>query len=249
MDISNFIQEKENIFVHKSLYENRPLSAIKIWRYMDVCKLISLHRGILYFANRKKMSDKREPGLWVYQHGRERFHNPFTELRIVGENADKTERPEKQEAFVSSWSKSAYEDFTLWSTYTKDTLGVAIQSNLQRLVDSIKEVPEETIYIADVKYKERLPKTDNNNNLTFLKYAAYEGEKELRLAIFSPNSKDKLLEVAPDILIESIYISPLLEIWQQEEMFNLLEELFSKSSSGINYSSIVEKSICIGHRK
>lgn len=239
MDISNFIQEQDNIFVHKDLYTDRPLSEIKIWRYMDLCKFFSLWRGSLYFPNRNKMSDKREMGIRVYQKGDKLHINPFLTFQVVGENEDTPKETPKPNAFISCWSISNSENYLLWSTYLKGTVGVAVQTNLQSLIDSIQEVPEETVYISGVQYVERLPLSNDHRHTLFTKHVSYKEERELRLGILSSNAAVKTIKI-DNVLIESIYISPLLETSMQEELYHFFKT-FLFNEGVVKYSDVVEK--------
>ena len=96
----NFIEKKKNIFIDKNLEKDRPLSEIKIWRYMDLCKFFSLWRGSLYLPNRNKTGDKREMGIRVYQKGDKQHVNPFLTFQIVGENENIPETTTKPNAVI-----------------------------------------------------------------------------------------------------------------------------------------------------
>lgn len=240
MDISCFIQEQNNIFVHKDLYTDRPLSEIKIWRYMDLCKFFSLWRGSLYFPNRNKMGDKREMGIRVYQKGDKQHVNPFLTFQIVGENENIPETTTKPNAFVSCWSVSDHENYLLWKSYLDGPCGIAIQTTLQSLIDSIQEVPEEPVYISKVQYAEKLLLSNDHRHTLFTKHISYKEEKELRLGILSSNAAAKTLKVDPNVLIESVVISPLLETSMQKELYHFFKTFLFKDEV-VKYSDVVEK--------
>lgn len=241
MNTDEFVQERENVFVHKDLYEEQMLSEIKIWRYMDLCKFFSLWRGVLYLANRKEMSDRREMGVRVYQKGDNRIVNPFTELQISGnKRCESSARVADFFAFINCWCVSEHESYTLWSTYLKGLSGIAIQSSLQSLINSIKEVPKEKVYISKVQYVEKFPVIFNQSQTLFLKHVSYQDENELRLGMLSDNQNAKRLLIDPNVLIESIYISPLLNDSMQKELFLFFKNFLGEGSiTALKYSDIV----------
>lgn len=245
----NFIEKKKNIFIDEDLEKDRPLSEIKIWRYMDLCKFFSLWCGSLYFSNRDNMSDKREMGIRVYQKGDKRHVNPFLTFQVVGENENIPEEITKEKAsetttklnaFISCWSLSDHENYLLWTTYLKDPIGVAVQTNLQSLINSIQEVPEEPVYISKVQYEEKLLLSNDHRHTLFTKYISYKEERELRLGILSSNTAAKTLKIDPNVLIESVVISPLLETSMQEELYHFFK-IFLFKNEVVKYSEVVEK--------
>ncbi len=242
---ANFIEKGKNIFISEELDKDVPLSEIKIWRYMDLCKFFSIWRNnTLYFCNRKNLADKRECGIKVYQKGFQRCGNPFLTSHIVGKNSEYIETKEKLKAFVNCWSLSDHENYLLWNTYLQNSIGVAIQTNLQDLINSITELPSEAIYISKVQYVDSLPLSNDNEQTLFMKHICYKEENELRLGILSPNPAAKRIRINPNTLIEAVYVSPLLETDMQEELYRFLTSFLS--NEGIRYSDIIENKLPIG---
>lgn len=236
----NFIEKKKNIFIDKNLEKDRPLSEIKIWRYMDLCKFFSLWRGSLYLPNRNKTGDKREMGIRVYQKGDKQHVNPFLTFQIVGENENIPETTTKPNAFVSCWSVSDHENYLLWKSYLDGPCGIAIQTTLQSLIDSIQEAPEEPVYISKVQYEEMLLLSNDHRHTLFTKHVSYKEEKELRLGILLSNAAAKTLKIDPNVLIESVVISPLLETSMQKELYHFFKTFLFKDEV-VKYSEVVEK--------
>lgn len=207
----------------------------KIWRYMDVTKLLSiLENRSLWFSNIAHLDDPLEGFL-----NRATVEN----FRTLPKNLSKKEKQEKQAIIehnlaiiknaryllhVSSWNISEYESAAMWQLYLKNNEGVAIQSTYQRLKDSFKNTSEE-IHIGMVQY------IDNDNdiidwsnafNYAVHKRKSFEHEKELRAIVFSPYIAPKggKIEVNVETLIEKIYVAPTSKPW----ILNLLKKIIDR---------------------
>ena len=121
--------------------------------------------------------------------------------------------------YVSSWHINPYESVAMWQLYLKSGEGVAIQSTVQRMVDSF-QVTSEPISIGLVDYvdynEDEIP-WDNVFYLSLHKRKSFEHEKEIRALIMSAHtSTGAMVPVNLDLLIENVYIAPDSPIWIHE---------------------------------
>jgi hypothetical protein len=133
--------------------------------------------------------------------------------------------------FINCWHIAEHESAAMWKTYLKSNEGVAIQSTIGRLKDSIKAYGEFSIHIGKVNYVDfdtfEIPAA--NLLSPFLhKRKSFEYEHELRALIFGaqhskmdlnkPEDAPKGLEVSTDldVLVDKVYASPTAETWLVE---------------------------------
>lgn len=127
-----------------------------------------------------------------------------------------------QSVTVNCWHMNEFESEGMWRLYSDTNKGVAIQTNVSRLLGSIST--EEHIIASEVKYldfhDQNLKPADclhNGHLVPFLKRKSFAHENEVRLAI-TPNfdlaSIDSFIpqgirvSIDPLKLIEKVYISP-----------------------------------------
>lgn len=123
---------------------------------------------------------------------------------------------------VNCWHQNEHESEGMWRLYSDANKGIAIQTSISSLTDSLQA--EELIAINEVKYidysDEKLTPADcvvNGRIVPYLKRNSFAHEKEVRLAItpkliysdienYTP--KGIRIKIDPVKLIEKIYISP-----------------------------------------
>lgn len=127
-----------------------------------------------------------------------------------------------QAVTVSCWHMNEFESEGMWRLYSETNKGIAIQTNISRLIESI--YTEKHITVSEVKYLDfhdgKLTPKDcvhNGNLVPFLKRNAFAHENEVRLAItptINPKNIDTYIpqgirvSIDPLNLIEKVYISP-----------------------------------------
>jgi hypothetical protein len=179
---------------------------IKIWRYMDFTKFVSMiDSKILFFSRMDRLGDKFEGSL-----SRKYYIPPSPEQIAFLEKIfpiikkikpDFTKKPDtelnkaiRRWTVVNCWNMSEYDSDLLWKRYLRSGEGIAIQSTYRRLVDSFCNYHENDVYIGVVTYidyeKEAIPFYENEanpfGNLFFplvYKKKSFEYEKELRAVI------------------------------------------------------------------
>ncbi|WP_036307314.1 DUF2971 domain-containing protein [Methyloglobulus morosus] len=122
-----------------------------------------------------------------------------------------------RESGVSCWHKSEYESEAMWKLYSVSGQGIAIESTIGKLKESIKN--QESLKIASVTY---IPENDPNKEYLkhdpiFLKRKSFEHEKELRAKVsLKEVGEGVFVECDLDILINRIHVSPLVEPYFKE---------------------------------
>ena len=212
---------------------------LKIWRYMDFTKYLSLiETKTLHFARSDTLGDPFE-GSYPEKNVKQReksFTNFLNQLpsgprMIVKEktfNFSNIYQQIRYLIYISSWHENQYESAAMWKLYLQSNEGIAVQSTFGRFKDCfLPNTPE--IYIGEVQYRdysqEKIP--EGNFYAPFLhKRKSFEHEKELRALVFnlphtatgkSDLSKNtpKGLNIPVDLqkLIANIFISPESPEW------------------------------------
>ncbi|WP_311781314.1 MULTISPECIES: DUF2971 domain-containing protein [Pantoea] len=127
-----------------------------------------------------------------------------------------------QSVTVNCWHMNEFESEGMWRLYSDTNKGVAIQTNVSRLLNSIST--EEHMLVSEVKYldfhDQNLKPADcvhNGHLVPFLKRKAFAHENEVRLAITPEFDLERIdsftpqgirISIDPLKLIEKVYISP-----------------------------------------
>jgi len=163
-----------------------PRPNARLLRYMNFTKFVSmLDTKALYFTRVDRLGD--------------RFEGSMSRTNLRARDAKDTRvidagRPEllrqweqmrrwmPQQTFVNCWTRSGYESVAMWRMYVGDGNGVAIESNLRRLTESIHQEPR-PVFIGQVKYidfdRDFIPE-DNAMHPFTRKRRSFEYEKEVR---------------------------------------------------------------------
>ncbi len=222
-----------------------PSDKTKIWRYMDLTKFIwMLDTKSLYFCRSDLLGDPYEYA--IPQKSLNRIKEIFAAIleknrsvRQPGlEDVDKIYRadsmaehfdnwinffPEEfkrnsRSTFVNCWHINKQESAAMWKLYSKSDEGVAIQSTVGRLKESLDG--RTPIYIGRIKYGDyRKIELDWNDEMQFVlhKRLSFSHEREVRAVIVEPKYLDEKAESIPtgwhmgvDLtkLISNIYVNP-----------------------------------------
>lgn len=167
-----------------------------IWRYLDFSKFISLlEEQIIHFTRLDNFYDKYE-GLYPPS-DYERFYNKdfFSTIdkKLVTQLTDISVRLGN---FASCWHINEDENYGMWKSYIETNQGVAIQTTVGNLMDSLKESKLPIIY-GNVEYvdinkldiKEYYERNKSNGfNImpipSFFKRKSFSFENEFRSVIF-----------------------------------------------------------------
>lgn len=208
-----------------------------VWKYLDLSKFLDLLMSEKLFMSRSDKFEDQYEGT---------FSEPtFEEIKKLSiDNPDflnyyKTHR---EKVAISSWHINEYESFAMWQIFTQNSEGLAIQSTIGRLQESL--IPETNFnqYIGEVNYidykKEHIPFDDLFFPFLF-KRKSFQYEGEVRIITDIGESDIKINEglkinVNINQLIEKIYIHPKSENWYKNLVIQLVKQL------GFNFT--IEKS-------
>lgn len=205
---------------------------IRIWRYMDFTKFVSmLENSGLFFARCHKLDDPFE-GSYAranVAHRRALLDN----LPVPAEIRDLWMREQSRSArwfrqwvMVNCWHMNEHESAGLWKLYGRTDDAICIQSRFSKLRDSL----EDNVHIGIVQYidYENAEIPDGNIFYPFLnKRKSFEHEHELRAVILEiPNpSRDRIIwdagppddgiwkPVALGELVETVFVAPSAAPW------------------------------------
>ena len=193
-----------------------PDSGIKVWRYMDVTKLVALMQSrSLHFARADTLGDRFEGSL----HMLNRIANEQMIDKLLEDqenNWSSTVRPTRGQAlenlayifrrvrqwvFISCWHSGQNESLAMWKQYGSSGGSVVIQSTYQKLLDALpshtcvakdESWGSTSIHLGMVQYKnyfsldEEFAFNSNMLSLYIHKRAAFEYEREVRAFLMSP---------------------------------------------------------------
>lgn len=222
------------------MYEAHPVFVqpenenIRVWRYMDFTKLVSLiDSRRLFFTRADKFDDPFE-GAWprinvlARQHvpdgmsaeGREAF------ARAMASMGDVNRKWPKYNA-INCWHMNEHESAAMWKLYLKSDEGIAVQSTYSKFRSALTD--DEKIFIGVVKYIDYETEWIDAGNLLspFVhKRKSFEHEREVRAVVTKWPSGEKAmdfntetisagLKVKVDVerLIEQIYVAPSSPSW------------------------------------
>jgi len=165
---------------------------VKIWRYLDFTKFVSLlDSSRLYFTRADKLEDPFE-GSWpkvnvaarqqvpdgIPLEGREGFIKAMAslgELQLKG----------RRHIAINCWHMNEHESAAMWKLYLKSNEGVSIQSTYANLRQSF--IDDENIYLGVVQYidyEAEWIRTGNNMLAAFMhKRKSFEHEREIRALV------------------------------------------------------------------
>jgi len=221
-----------------------PEPSEKIWRYLDLAKFISLlSSDSLYFACPIEFTDPYE-GIYPRSHAQafssiaqqwlEQMRATRDELIVRYSGIDingldgaisfakerfKKEFDEVRLKFgISCWHKNEFESEAMWKIYSASGHGIAIESTVGQLRESIAD--NESLVADDVRYldfeNDPIDKGHQHYGL-FLKRKSFEHERELRATLLLKTpGKGMLASCDLDTLITKIHVSPFAPSYFKE---------------------------------
>lgn len=216
---------------------------VKIWRYMDFTKLVSmLDKKALYFTRVDILADKFDKYDCL-------FHPEFVS-RLLKQCTDeeskettmkflKNEKEFRKKHVINCWHMNDDESAAMWEIYSRKGYGVAIQSTFNKLVDSFKVFKENEVNIGKVFYSPDKIQLSSNLYIHYMvKRKCFDYEKELRAVIINLWSnyekretdesrlkhEGEYIPVDLGILLENIYLAPNTEKWVYELTKSVLEK-------------------------
>jgi hypothetical protein len=215
---------------------------VKVWRYMDFTKFVSLlEKKSLFFSNPTMHGDKFEGSITEADFQQNVSLRGIVEKFFSRDAAEKNEKASaesrkrlKSLVCVNCWHINEFESAAMWKLYLKSNEGIAIQSTFKRLTESFNEYRDNYVYIGMIKYidytRESIPKNHFINPLMH-KRISFEHERELRALIsrfpmgfskepprlnLSPFTDGLYVPIKLDTLIEKVHVAPSSETWFYE---------------------------------
>ncbi|MDX4026457.1 DUF2971 domain-containing protein [Aliarcobacter skirrowii] len=209
---------------------------MKIWRYMDLAKFISLlSNRALYFSNASKFNDPYEFFL------NEQYMKKFKKDDLIDyeDFFNEIKKSFKKNFAVTCWHINEYENEALWKIYTNQGQGIAIETTNSKLKKSLNFDKE--IKFSKVKYE----KMDIKNYIPGVtKRKAFEYEKEYRGIVFLNENEfgeSFYIKTDLDILIEKIHISPLMPKYFSDSIKYLCQGELSFLQDRIVHSKLYDE--------
>jgi hypothetical protein len=239
---------------------------VKIWRYMDMAKFLSLITNkSLYFARADNIGDPFE-GSSTYLNANIADH--FISAKKAGKNSPYADLDDQKirnlykqinnfakntikQTYVSCWHMNEFESAAMWKLYSQANEAICIQSTFDKLANTLPSwVSAGTVHYIDYE-KDYIP-DDAVLNRLMRKRKSFEHERELRAVaweLISPElGGDEIRRLATEFgisvevdvseLIETVYISPTSASW----FLQLVEQLVSD----YGYKFPVKRSSLIG---
>ena len=215
------------------MYKNNPNISIPdpdtvAWKYLDLSKFLDLLMSQKLFMSRSDKFEDQYEGT---------FSEPtFEEIKKIAENNPEfldVYKTQRKNVIISSWHINEYESFAMWQIFTQNSEGLAIQSTIGRIQESLHLENQFEQHIGKVNYidykKEYIPFDDDFFPFLF-KRKSFQYEREVRIIsnLSSHNlSINEGVKIDVDInkLIEKIYIHPKSENWYKNLVIQLVKQL------------------------
>ena len=227
---------------------------ILIWRYLDFPKFVSLlQTRSLYLARADRFDDPFEGSLSLSDKVKRDYL-----LSLAPRNADvaplvpKIVPTLKKKTFIQCWHISDHESVAMWKIYSGQGKGIAIGTNVKRLVHAITS-PEIKINVGPVRYIDyetgEVSPDFNDLTLFITKRREFSYEKEFRIVVQdSPQFEDVslpeeafktewMLPVNLDHLLQEVYLSPNSPAWYLDVLKDVLSK-YKLSGVPIQKSSL-----------
>ena len=231
---------REITFYHRNY--GIPKGGIKLWRYIDFTKFLSLlETESLFFTRADKFEDPFEGARGFEYQSKEAYESiekfKLLELKskykkegiplpsdeelsqIIEAEMVKVRNNYKklrETVFISCWHANDRESEGMWKLYTSVMAqGVAIQTTVEHLCKSLYDPNFEVGFVNYIDYGEPLK---INQHPFWYKRDAFKHEAEVRAVIIDSKLKEfgKQVRVNLDSLIDSVYISPTAQGWFAE---------------------------------
>jgi len=201
--------------------------------------LFLIQTGRLFFASAEIIAHKFDPWEGIFPQETLDLtlaHFKKSKEKKIADNADKlighikSLKHERVNFFLNCWHINDSETRHMWDAYTSRKLGVSIQSDFNRLCESLAKV-EEKIYIAAVEYDQKIISTDNIFQPYFSKRKQFKFDHELRCLVWDriiPPPKEHRsgisFEIDLNILIENIFVTPGTAQYEIDAIKDVIEK-------------------------
>ncbi len=216
---------------------------IRIWRYLDFTKFVSmLESNALWFCRVDLIGDpyegstpKAEAVFWkrICTERPEQVDTADHNKRFFREAA----RFSRLHTYVNCWHMNEFESAAMWQLYSKDNASIAIQSSFARLRDNLPGHVGMGL-IKYIDYEAEIVPHGNIINYCMHKRRSFEHERELRALIWAlevdkvtkkpmwpttANTSGILVNVELENLVQTIVLAPNCLPWFEELVRSLIE--------------------------
>lgn len=231
-----------------------------IWRYMSLEKFLDMIlNNHLFFVNASRLTDKNEGTFSELTISR--LEKKFRESGMSINDAElevlalqiKIDH-EKSSSYLNCWTLDHDESYALWKIYLGGAKsGVAVKTNVKRLVESIKASSEENdIFLEKISYEDYIKEPVDILAALTTKRKCYKYENELRLITFRDTKVGKItgkpmtrngiiIKIKPEILIHEIYLSPFAGHSYNKVFKQILERLAPQFMENLKESEIKDE--------
>ncbi len=208
--------------------------SIKIWRYMDFTKFVSLilHNG-LFFPQVDLLGDPFEGS---YSRGNQKIRDfVYSKSEGVRKLEDLISKIKEKRKYicVNCWHMSTHESAAMWKLYAKTNEAICIQTTYRKL----RYFLDKEVKIGIVKYinfeRDWIPETDIYYPFLY-KRISFKHENELRAII--DISARKQLNFNTDIEIERFG-----GVWKKGNLKSLISDIYISPDSPDWFEDIVKK--------
>lgn len=205
---------------------------VKIWRYMDLSKYLSLlESAALFFSRADLLGDPYEGATSHANRSMRSGVDPEGVPQSVLDSLSPHMRFEREWTFINCWHMNEHESDAMWRLYARTTDAVAIQSTYERL----HRVLPCGVYLGVVEYIDYNTEWMPESNLLYRfthKRRSFAHERELRVLVQDlPRKSDpggsaasvfnyasnkeagRIVPVKLMDLIEKVYIAPTAPRW------------------------------------
>jgi hypothetical protein len=194
--------------MHKShpAFRAPPDTDGKIWQYMELAEFVSmLNRKALFFVKANKLRDPYEGIIPQYsnmirskrenEEQKQYFQSVYESNNGISRKVAQTMIEQfqmyRQLVLINPWHYNEYESAAMWSLYSHENAGIAIQSTTKRLSDCFNDNNEDIIWIGKVQYldfsKDWMNEWNNLFQAFVTKRKSFEYEKEIRAVTCLPD--------------------------------------------------------------
>lgn len=194
--------------MHKShpVFRAPPDTDGKIWQYMELAEFVSmLNRKALFFVKASKLRDPYEGIIPQYsnmirskrenEEQKQYFQSVYESNNGVNRKMAQAMAEQfqmyRQLVLINPWHYNEYESAAMWSLYSHENAGIAIQSTTRRLSECFKDNNEDIIWIGKVQYldfsEDWMNEWKNLFQAFVTKRKSFEYEKEIRAVTCLPD--------------------------------------------------------------
>lgn len=194
--------------MHKShpVFRAPPDTDGKIWQYMELAEFVSmLNRKALFFVKASKLRDPYEGIIPQYsnmirskrenEEQKQYFQSVYESNNGLNRKMAQTMGEQfqmyRQLVLINPWHYNEYESAAMWSLYSHENAGIAIQSTTRRLSECFKDNNEDIIWIGKVQYldfsEDWMNEWKNLFQAFVTKRKSFEYEKEIRAVTCLPD--------------------------------------------------------------